>query len=102
MDGEVVCVDSSGRPQFEDLLFRRCRPCFFAFDLLIRNGKDYRSDRLEDRKQELRRLVVAVPADSLCKTVANLGTAATACKACFTNATGNCAESSHSPHFPCA
>src|SRR5438876_11821249 len=31
-------------------------PCFFAFDLLI-YGKDLRTERLIDRKQELRRLL---------------------------------------------
>jgi bifunctional non-homologous end joining protein LigD len=64
IDGEIVCVDFSGRPQFEDLLFHRGTPCFFAFDLPIRAGKEYRSDKLEDRKLELRRLLAAVPADS--------------------------------------
>jgi bifunctional non-homologous end joining protein LigD len=62
IDGEIVCIDSSGRPQFEDLLFHRGTPCFFAFDLPIRAGKDCRSDRLQDRKEELRRLLAAVPA----------------------------------------
>lgn len=57
VDGEIVCVDDSGRPQFADLLFHRGDPCFFAFDLLIRNGKDCRSETLTDRKQELRRLL---------------------------------------------
>ena len=32
-------------------------PCFFAFDLLTRDGKDLRTERLLDRKQELRRLL---------------------------------------------
>jgi len=32
-------------------------PCFFAFDLLTCNGKDLRTERLLDRKQELRRLL---------------------------------------------
>src|SRR5438445_6756578 len=43
LDGEIVCVDSSGKPQFEDLLFHRADPCFFAFDLLVRDGKDHRT-----------------------------------------------------------
>jgi bifunctional non-homologous end joining protein LigD len=64
IDGEIVCVDSSGRPQFEDLLFHRATPCFFALNLPIRAGKDFRSDRLEDRKLELRRLLAAVPPDA--------------------------------------
>jgi len=32
-------------------------PCFLAFDLLICDGKDLRTERLLDRKQELRRLL---------------------------------------------
>ena len=57
LDGEIVCVDEQGRPQFRDLLFHRGEPCFFAFDLLMIDGKDVRSERLTDRKQELRRLL---------------------------------------------
>ena len=57
LDGEIVCVDDSGRPQFRNLLFHRGNPpCFFAFDLLT-YGKDLRTERLLDRKQELRRLL---------------------------------------------
>src|SRR5438445_1084747 len=57
LDGEIVCVDDSGRPQFRNLLFHRGNPpCFFAFDLLICDGKDLRTERLMD-KQELRRLL---------------------------------------------
>ena len=36
-DGEIVCVDGKGRPRFNDLLFRRRDPIFFAFDLLCLN-----------------------------------------------------------------
>src|SRR6266567_5025078 len=57
LDGEIVCVDDSGKPQFRDLLFRRGDPCFFAFDLLTYDGKDLRTERLLDRKQDLRRLL---------------------------------------------
>src|SRR5437868_12904908 len=57
LDGEIVCLDRRGRPQFRDLLFHRGEPCFFAFDLLMSDGKDIRSERLTDRKQELRRLL---------------------------------------------
>src|SRR5438445_12459897 len=49
LDGEIVCVDDSGRPQFRNLLFHRGNPpCFFAFDLLICDGKDLRTERLMD------------------------------------------------------
>ena len=61
IDGEIVCLESCGRPQFNDLLFHRGEPCFFAFDLLMSDGKDLRSERLTDRKHELRRLISKIP-----------------------------------------
>src|SRR5436309_12953120 len=64
IDGEICSLDRRGRPQFKNLLFRRGNPlCFFAFDLLT-YGKDLRTERLLDRKQELRRLLANVPAIS--------------------------------------
>ena len=65
LDGEIVCLDKRGKPQFRDLLFHRGEPCFFAFDLLMSDGKDFRSEKLTDRKQELRRLMSKVPASRL-------------------------------------
>jgi len=60
IDGEICSLDRRGRPQFRNLLFRRGNPpCFFAFDLLI-YGKDLRTERLLDRKQELRRLLAKI------------------------------------------
>ena len=56
-DGEIVCVDSKGRPRFNDLLFHRGEPRFFAFDLLYLDGKDLRHDQLADRKAALRQLL---------------------------------------------
>jgi ATP dependent DNA ligase domain len=64
LDGEIVCVDRKGRPQFRDLLFRRGDPCFFSFDLLVSDGKDWRRAQLLDRKDELRRLLARVQLDS--------------------------------------
>jgi bifunctional non-homologous end joining protein LigD len=61
LDGEIVCLDKRGKPQFRDLLFHRSEPCFFAFDLLMSDGKDLRTEKLTDRKQELRRLMAKVP-----------------------------------------
>jgi ATP-dependent DNA ligase len=61
LDGEIVCLDKRGRPQFNDLLFHQGEPCFFAFDLLMSDGKDLRHERLTDRKHELRRLLSRVP-----------------------------------------
>ncbi len=65
LDGEIVCLDRRGRPQFRDLLFHRGEPCFYAFDLLMCDGRDLRSERLIDRKQELRRLLLKVPASRM-------------------------------------
>jgi bifunctional non-homologous end joining protein LigD len=61
IDGEIVCLDKRGKPQFRDLLFHRGEPCFFAFDLLMSDGKDLRTEKLTDRKHELRRLMPKVP-----------------------------------------
>ena len=72
LDGEIVCPDSHGKPQFRDLLFRRGEPLFYAFDLLwdehawsddeeerrrFRNGEDVRYLPLIDRKLRLRAVV---------------------------------------------
>jgi bifunctional non-homologous end joining protein LigD len=72
LDGEIVCLDSNGKPQFRDLLFRRSEPRFYSFDLLwdrhawsddeqerrrFRNGEDVRYLPLCDRKLRLRAVV---------------------------------------------
>ena len=57
LDGEIVCLDKRGRPQFKNLLFRRGEPSFVAFDLLYDTGKDLRHDQVLDRKAALRRLL---------------------------------------------
>src|SRR5437764_13027510 len=65
IDGEICSLDKRGRPLFTNLMFRRGNPpCFFAFDLLIHDGKDLRTERLLDRKQELRRLLARSPDDA--------------------------------------
>jgi ATP-dependent DNA ligase len=57
IDGEIACVDDSGRSIFNDLLFRRRECLFFAFDLLHLNGEDVRGLPLVERKARLRRLL---------------------------------------------
>src|SRR5438445_6831979 len=58
IDGEICSLDRRGRPQFKNLLYHRGNPpCFFAFDLLLCDGKDLRTELYLDRKQELRRLL---------------------------------------------
>jgi ATP-dependent DNA ligase len=50
LDGEIVCLDEHGRSQFNDLLFHRDEPYFFAFDLLWQEGEDFRRLPLIERK----------------------------------------------------
>ena len=65
LDGEIVCLDKRGRTQFRDLLFHRGEPCFYAFDLLMSDGKDLRTEKLTDRKLELKRLLSNVSASRM-------------------------------------
>jgi ATP-dependent DNA ligase len=48
IDGEIVCLDRRGHPQFNNLLFHRGEPRFFAFELLMSDGKDFRTERLRE------------------------------------------------------
>jgi bifunctional non-homologous end joining protein LigD len=72
LDGEIVCLDADGKPQFRDLLFRRAEPVFYVFDILwdehaktddeqenqrFRNGEDLRYLPLIDRKLRLHAVV---------------------------------------------
>ncbi len=49
-DGELVVLDDAGRPLFDALLFGRRRPTYVAFDLLVADGVDIRSQPLRERK----------------------------------------------------
>jgi bifunctional non-homologous end joining protein LigD len=57
LDGEIACIDSKGRPRFNDFFFRRREPCFCAFDLLYLNGNDCRRDSLAQRKVNLEKVL---------------------------------------------
>lgn len=61
LDGEIVVLDSAGRPQFYDLLRRRVEPVFYAFDCLRLDGRDLRGLPLIERKATLERLVAGHP-----------------------------------------
>jgi ATP-dependent DNA ligase len=41
-DGEIVALDDSGRPIFNDLFFGRRAPVYVAFDVLFADGEDVR------------------------------------------------------------
>jgi bifunctional non-homologous end joining protein LigD len=61
LDGEIVCLDSDGRSQLNELLYRRGDPYFYAFDILWLNGRDLRDQPLLKRKEILREIVPAAP-----------------------------------------
>src|SRR5436309_2851494 len=49
LDGEIVCLDHDGRPQFDQLFFRRGEPYFCAFDVPYLDGRDVRELPLIER-----------------------------------------------------
>lgn len=63
IDGEVVALDDSGRSSFQQLQMSqmpgesRDRLCYYAFDLLQQDGKDFRNLSLDARKAQLEKLV---------------------------------------------
>jgi len=61
LDGELLCLDESGRSQFYDLMFRRKPPVYYAFDLLWVDGADLRDIPLFERKALLRARLSAEP-----------------------------------------
>ena len=62
LDGEIVGLDKNDLPCFEDLQNRKkCLVVYFAFDLLMFNGKDFRNEPLIKRKTLLKRAVTNAP-----------------------------------------
>jgi ATP-dependent DNA ligase len=57
LDGEIVVLDNTGSSQFNELLFHRVEPYFYAFDVLWCEGKDLRLDALHEHKRKLRSLL---------------------------------------------
>src|SRR5690348_11570183 len=53
----IVCVGPDGHSRFDDLLFRREWPPFYAFDLLELEGQDFRHHPLIARKRRLKALL---------------------------------------------
>src|SRR6266581_7900370 len=39
LDGELVCLDDDGKPDFRALPFRRAEPVFYVFDVLMLDGR---------------------------------------------------------------
>jgi bifunctional non-homologous end joining protein LigD len=65
LDGEVICLDSNGVSQFNELMFRKGKPVFYAFDLLWLDGDDLRSLPLIERKQRLHELIQRSRCDAI-------------------------------------
>ena len=61
IDGEIICADETGRPQFYELLRGRQAPVYIAFDVVWLNGVDLRPLPLYERR---RCLQVILPARS--------------------------------------
>jgi ATP-dependent DNA ligase len=57
IDGEIACLDDQGRSIFNELLFRRGLPIFYAFDILYLNDRDLRQLPLIERKEKLRAVI---------------------------------------------
>jgi bifunctional non-homologous end joining protein LigD len=57
LDGEIVCLDGNGAPQFYDLMRRQQPQHFAAFDLLWHGDRDLRTMPLLERKRRLKRLL---------------------------------------------
>ena len=60
LDGEICCLQPDGRSHFYKLLFRREWPFFYAFDVLMMDGKDLRGLPLLERKRRLLRIMPLV------------------------------------------
>ena len=64
LDGEIVALDSAGRPAFQALQHRsveRAAVVFYAFDLLQLGRTEYRSKPLRVRRSALERLKFGAP-----------------------------------------
>jgi bifunctional non-homologous end joining protein LigD len=59
LDGEIIAVDQTGRPQFYDLLRRTTSPTYVVFDLVWLNGADLRSFPLRERRKRLQAILPA-------------------------------------------
>ena len=61
LDGEIACLDSDGRSQYNELIHRRGDPHFYSFDILWLNGRDLRDLPLIKRKEILQGIIPPAP-----------------------------------------
>lgn len=70
IDGEIVALDESGRPDFNLLQhFRKAAKqiCYFVFDLLVFKGQDLTSLPLIERRNRMRALKFSSPLIRICE-----------------------------------
>jgi bifunctional non-homologous end joining protein LigD len=70
IDGEIVALDESGRPDFNQLQHFRSaakRISYFVFDLLVFQGQDLTSLPLIERRSRMRSLKFSSPLVRLCE-----------------------------------
>src|SRR6516165_2894617 len=66
IDGEVIAVDETGRPQFYELLRVPRSASYVAFDILWLNGADLRSLPLAERRRRLEHSISSRATGSWC------------------------------------
>jgi ATP-dependent DNA ligase len=57
LDGEIICPDGDGRPNFHKMLSGKPAVCFVAFDAMWLDGEDLRALPLVERKKLLQRVL---------------------------------------------
>jgi bifunctional non-homologous end joining protein LigD len=61
LDGEIVCVDPTGRQMFNELFHKTGEPVYYAFDLLWLDGQDLSNVPTVERKAKLEKLIPNAP-----------------------------------------
>jgi bifunctional non-homologous end joining protein LigD len=65
LDGEIICLDREGVSRFNELMSRKGKPVFYAFDLVWLDGDDLRQEHLIERKRRLYDLVTRASSSRL-------------------------------------
>ncbi|HBY62549.1 MAG TPA: hypothetical protein DEH78_22225 [Solibacterales bacterium] len=99
IDGEIVCLDREGRPDYRALSRRRDRAHFIAFDLLQLNGEDLRTLPWWERKRLLEDIAGGNPWLGYARHVRERGIAFYEA-ACSHDLEGVVAKWMHGPYVP--
>lgn len=99
LDGEIVCLDDTGRPRYRSLVNRKRPQHFYAFDLLMLNHEDLRCLPLYERKSLLEDIVAGGRFLRYARHVPERGNALFEA-ACSHDLEGIIAKWRHSPYHP--